>query len=397
MTVVLASHALARADEPYFMGLGLLPATDSTRPAAIAGDGSTVVGWSPGACDRSFHWTLEAGIGDFEELSSWCGHGAAGISADGQTIVGNSGWGPPSIYVLTALDGFTPVPEVKGLWSESFGLSGDGNVIVGTVWVPNASPPVTQAARWIWTGNEWIAQVLGDLPGGYTQGRGLATSHDGSVVVGSGMISFEFVEEAFRWTAEDGMQGLGGPPGYVESFASACSGDGAVVAGYYTPGWTGFRWTAETGMVALGEIPGGGGTRVRAISADGSVIGGGSGAGNAFIWDEKHGVRRLSDVLEQDYGLDLQGFNLCCLEALSSDGQTMTGRGINADGVLESWIAHLGEACVADATGDGDVDVDDLVAVLLAMDTTNDAADVNQDGIVDVDDLVQVILAWGSC
>jgi hypothetical protein len=50
-------------------------------------------------------------------------------------------------------------------------------------------------------------------------------------------------------------------------------------------------------------------------------------------------------------------------------------------------------------TGDGVVDVDDLVAVILAWGACpappeGCPADLNGDGAVDVDDLVAVILGW---
>ncbi|MHC5001779.1 MAG: DUF11 domain-containing protein, partial [Planctomycetota bacterium] len=58
-----------------------------------------------------------------------------------------------------------------------------------------------------------------------------------------------------------------------------------------------------------------------------------------------------------------------------------------------------GEPCPADTDGNGFVDVDDLVAVILAWGTdgSSNNSDVNDDDIVNVDDLVAVILAWGAC
>jgi hypothetical protein len=53
--------------------------------------------------------------------------------------------------------------------------------------------------------------------------------------------------------------------------------------------------------------------------------------------------------------------------------------------------------CPADVDGTGTVDVDDLVAVILAWGTDDPDADVTGDGTVDVDDLVEVILSWGPC
>jgi hypothetical protein len=65
------------------------------------------------------------------------------------------------------------------------------------------------------------------------------------------------------------------------------------------------------------------------------------------------------------------------------------------------WCQPMAEEtplpCPADVSGDGQVDVQDLVAVLLAWGSAGGAADVNADGVVDVQDLVAVLLVWGPC
>jgi hypothetical protein len=54
--------------------------------------------------------------------------------------------------------------------------------------------------------------------------------------------------------------------------------------------------------------------------------------------------------------------------------------------------------CLADLNGDGQVDVDDLIAVILAWGPcTVCLADTNDDRVIDVDDLITVILSWGLC
>ena len=55
--------------------------------------------------------------------------------------------------------------------------------------------------------------------------------------------------------------------------------------------------------------------------------------------------------------------------------------------------------CPADTDGNGAVDVDDLVRVILGWGSNGDDnnSDVDGSGVVDVDDLVAVILAWGTC
>jgi hypothetical protein len=52
--------------------------------------------------------------------------------------------------------------------------------------------------------------------------------------------------------------------------------------------------------------------------------------------------------------------------------------------------------CAGDVDGSGEVDVDDLVAVILGWGGTSEG-DVDCSGDVNVDDLVTVILAWGPC
>jgi hypothetical protein len=56
--------------------------------------------------------------------------------------------------------------------------------------------------------------------------------------------------------------------------------------------------------------------------------------------------------------------------------------------------------CPADATGDGTVDVDDLLAVVLdwlATGLFRHGGDIDGSGVVDADDLIAVITAWGRC
>jgi hypothetical protein len=60
-------------------------------------------------------------------------------------------------------------------------------------------------------------------------------------------------------------------------------------------------------------------------------------------------------------------------------------------------VSFLCDACAADVTGDGVVDVEDMVTVLLAWDTDDPDADIDGDGTVGVADLVTVVLDWGPC
>jgi probable HAF family extracellular repeat protein len=73
---------------------------------------------------------------------------------------------------------------------------------------------------------------LGDLPGAPFSSSAYGVSADGSVIVGWGASASGY--EAFRWTSEGGMVGLGTtlPDSDSVSFAKGVSGDGSVVVGY---------------------------------------------------------------------------------------------------------------------------------------------------------------------
>lgn len=73
-------------------------------------------------------------------------------------------------------------------------------------------------------------------------------------------------------------------------------------------------------------------------------------------------------------------------------------QGPGGSGVIELDFACTFLACAADITGDSQVDVSDLLAVINNWGAgPGSAADVNGDGAVNVQDLLAVIGAWGSC
>jgi Zn-dependent metalloprotease len=67
------------------------------------------------------------------------------------------------------------------------------------------------------------------------------------------------------------------------------------------------------------------------------------------------------------------------------------------DGVSLSQSYCDEVSCTGDVSGDGTVDVTDLLAVVGAWGNTSGPEDVNQDGAVDVSDLLAVVDAWGAC
>ena len=55
----------------------------------------------------------------------------------------------------------------------------------------------------------------------------------------------------------------------------------------------------------------------------------------AFIWDTLNGMRNLKYLFENEYGLDLTDWHLRSASAISADGLTIAGTGINPDGYTD--------------------------------------------------------------
>jgi probable HAF family extracellular repeat protein len=129
--------------------------------------------------------------------------------------------------------------------------------------------------------------------------------------------------------------------------AYGVSADGSIVvgSGSSSRGSEAFRWQNDF-MAGLGDLAGGSfDSRAWDVSADGSIV---VGYGNsddgreAFIWDSEHGMQSLSAVLAS-LGLEpeLENWVLSEATAISADGTTIAGFGINPDGNTEAWIANL--------------------------------------------------------
>jgi probable HAF family extracellular repeat protein len=333
-----------------FQGLGDLPGGNFISVAlAVSANGSVVAGYSRSASGyEAFRWEngQTIGLGDLPGGDFYSA--AYGVSADGSVVVGYS------------LANDFPHTEEAFRWtygggmvglgryysgSYAHGVSADGSVVVGgTGEMDNYDG---EAFRW----ENGKMVYLGTLRGGHDWSCATGVSADGSVVVGSST-SYKGFDEAFRW--ENGqMVGLGDLPGdFFSSWAFDVSADGLVVVGSSksTLGQEAFRWTAQTGMVGLGKLPGAYSAREYALdcSADGSIIVGQSGPdwstnNKAFIWNAASGMRNLQDVLVNDCGLDLTGWNLYSARGISDDGLTIVGYGRNRYGNYEGWIATIPE------------------------------------------------------
>jgi probable HAF family extracellular repeat protein len=334
-------------DKPaFFSGLDALVGSNlNARALGVSAYGTAICGTVRDGTTHvltAFRWTAKEGRRDLGYLPQGRSYSIAfSASDDGGTIVGQGlsqvGF---EAFRWTPSTGMIALGDLPGgaVNAAAYAVSGNGLVVVGC----GASNKGREAFRWSpldgWT-------PLGDLAGGRFESAARGVSFDGSVVVGYG--TREAGPEAFAWTAGTGLVGLGFLPGGDASAARAVSRNGRAVVGWSKSdaGTLAFRWTELEGMSSLGDLPGGDAySSATDVSFDGGIVVGTSSTSNgmeAFIWDAYSGMRPVQTVLTAKYGLNLSGWRLTTVQAVSADGRTLVGTGINPFGRLESWVAYM--------------------------------------------------------
>lgn len=219
-----------------------------------------------------------------------------------------SGASGASFQGLGQMPGVVIQPGTCG--TQAFGISGDGNVIVGAGCVPSSLPGgfADQAFRWTVTGGY---QRLGDLGGGTSDAY--AASFDGSVVVGESPPPGA-IFGSFRWTAAQGMRAV--PVGCC---LQAVTDDGTMVAGgnawWKTSGQTGNFGNCGDAQISLTMVD---------LSADGSVAAGsGPSGGTPFASDFYNAYRSTPTGNCQD--IDAVRNRNSDASGISADGQVIVG------------------------------------------------------------------------
>ena len=331
----LLAANLTMAQPAVFNGLWISAASNGDQQHTAAGvsdDGTVIVGtaifYGYDHTPLAYRWNG----GNSENLMGW-GPGfptdANAVSADGNNVAGfiqNSHSGAGVRWNEFGSHGGYLAEEVSdGNRGYSNDISADGGVMVGRGRFGTA-----------------LHEEYGELEG---MSEALGVSDDGQSV--AGYVDSEDGFEAQLWTLSDSTNGLGflheTHQGVLSSKANAVSGDGSVVVGYSSINGveTAFRWTSSEGMVALDSSNSQFYRTVALdVSADGStIIGFGitPGEKRAFIWDEVNGIRDLEEVMVNELSGMTHGWSMTEATAISRDGKTIVGNGIDELGRHRAW------------------------------------------------------------
>jgi uncharacterized membrane protein len=338
--------AAASGQTPGFYPVGLPQGGSWGQVRALSQDGSMAAGFSvvTGQGTPGFTWTASGGRYDFGFEPGMPPRSAAyGLSSDGGVIVGfrtetfgdgayrRIGNGP-----LDSLGTFTYGQ------SEGRGVSGDGNVVVGRAFSQFGQNVVSQAFRWT---PQTGMQGLGFVGGTGFRSEAHAISRDGSTIVGESD-GFGFV-----WRESHGMQPLPSIPGVLsqEGVGTAVNADGSVVVGSAISllgRGHAVRWTSS-GAEDLGVGPGNWFSIARAVDGSGDVVGGSTSGGipgsgsRAFIWTPTTGLLLASDYLDLHQVQVPPGWNLVEVLAISGDGLTFAGEALSPQGIRQGFVATV--------------------------------------------------------
>lgn len=404
LMIVACAVADAAAQEAAFTRLGLLPGggTLGSWATVISDDGQVVAGTATIEDPLDilpFIWTESLGMKEIEGRPPGVHHTSVieGISADGSFIAGTfvfDDWRSQA-FLWERDVGFTLLPYLPGedTRSSASGIGRDGTRIFG-------SSSATGPEAVIWDYPFDAPRGLGDLPGGPSFSVIRSATPDG--LAACGRSSSARGTEAVLWREGRGFVALGDlPGGAFESTARGLSLNGRVVVGYgNTAGGNAgaFRWTEAGGMVSLGTLPGDAASGASATIADGSVVlgnsnrlSGGDIILNAFIWDRVHGMRNLTTVLEDEYGLDLGGWELARATDTTPDGRFIVGQARSPTGVLEAYRVQIPPFCYADcddSSGRGVLDFFDFLEFQRRFALRDAYSDCDENGVHDFFDFL---------
>ncbi len=307
---------------PVFTTLGA-----NTQAVAVSGDGSVVIGVSLLGLSSPFRWTRSSGIAalTLPQGASQCI--VQGVSADGTTAVGYcdnfpTRWSGTSPLILSLALGTTGGTAVAA--------SADGSIFTGGLTSANGT-----SHTGLWTSGA-TTTLLPEPAGAGSSGAGI--SSDGSVIVGNLFLSSDTtgLGQAYRWTRASGVMGLvpfvPGTPAFSHAVGVSADGNKVLI---FSKGFATAVWTASTNALTLLPTT----FTPRAISGDGNTVVG-NDPNVPAIWTggtSTNLTTRLTSL-----GVTLGDFVLNNVAGVSTNGKILVGGGSSSStGVQQGWVVVL--------------------------------------------------------
>ena len=363
---------------------------------------------SGGLYAGSYVWRKGAGSVNSATFSS-----ALGMNSWAQPIVGSSvdshgntvaalGYSDIAINGPVEIGGYPGAPSQDNFLSQAYGMS-DNGVVVGL-----AEDPTSNAIAFTWTAGAGMTRLPVDRPTAFSRANGIsadgdtiygwndqldgyrrgviwrqgqpmdlhnpgmygdsfgsppgeaqAANTDGTVVVGGYWYDDQLLAEAWRWTPATGTQPIGIilPPAPAKKSSLSLAKLQAQPSPYANMRYRPYGFFFQPAAFALG------------VSADGNTIVGNTGDGadnpQAFIWTSADGMVLLSDYAAAHNIQIPDGFFLMSANAITPDGKTISGNGIDPTGsFVVPWVMdlHVAQTHGTTVTAQGVISSNDLTS-----------------------------------
>lgn len=389
LTSSLAGHAHAASFQPLPENSGVAALSHNGRIAtgviANGFSGAPAWRWTP----EEGHQMID-GFADAMGMGAWAQPIAGATRDENELIVAAVAYSNAPVVGPVVIGAYPGGAALDGFLSTAFGVS-DGGVAVGL-----AYDDTSNAVAFRWSAPDGMSRLPVNRPDTASRANGI--SHDGSIAFG-----WNDRQDGFRagviWRngkVTDLVDAEGNPVG--EAYAASADGSVVVGGGYYTAnGSEAWRWTEAGGVQPIGILPNGlpPGQRAPAsrqsarldlrqpamaavpdgflpaesfafaVSDDGNTAVGASGSWpvrTASIWTPGSGLVPLADHAAAAGVVIPDGWLLAAGTALSSDGLTIGGWGLNPDGIMQAFIIDLHPVAAVEALleAHGTVDFNDL-------------------------------------
>ncbi|MBZ0269627.1 T9SS type A sorting domain-containing protein [bacterium] len=343
---------------------------------SISADG-TVLACNTQGTYEACRWTQATGLvplGMSSVAVLGRGAGTPAISADG-TRISATILGVDSTYVTQGLwtlgsgwqETMPPMPPDGGMLDEemgsAWGLSDDGNTVVGLYWRLGQPDGSAHASTWTEGGNTT------GLGGNGGSSRANDCSGDGSIVVGWAE-RFDGTWQPTVWQG-DSLQTLTATEGFCE--AHCILPDGSTIFGSTFElhslrfsgaawDWNGSSWVERDLGYLPGTQPNNGYIAPNDATPDGRLVVGYNqffwGSSTGFVWTEETGMLDLVDFVEERGGAFPSDFVVTSAVGVSDDGSVIVGVGQDTVPPWNSrtFLVHI----------DGGVDAPELAEAMVS-------------------------------